>query len=58
MREAIFQILKEETSLELIMGSYQLLNELDKVRACCILKFKFLYYYYCNLLSYLRWIFL
>ncbi|XP_055804038.1 negative regulator of systemic acquired resistance SNI1 [Solanum dulcamara] len=30
MREAIFQILKEETSLELIMGSYQLLNELDK----------------------------
>lgn len=36
MREAIFQILKEETSLELIMGSYQLLNELDKVRACLI----------------------
>lgn len=30
MREAIFQILKEETSLELIIGSYQLLNELDK----------------------------
>ncbi|KAF3642689.1 putative peroxidase 19-like [Capsicum annuum] len=30
MREAIFQILKEETSLELIMGSYELLNELDK----------------------------
>ncbi|KAK4347208.1 hypothetical protein RND71_033547 [Anisodus tanguticus] len=30
MREAIFQILKEETSLELIVGSYQLLNELDK----------------------------
>ncbi|CAN4078847.1 unnamed protein product [Withania somnifera] len=30
MRDAIFQILKEETSLELIMGSYQLLNELDK----------------------------
>lgn len=30
MCEAIFQILKEETSLELIMGSYQLLNELNK----------------------------
>ncbi|OIT03779.1 PREDICTED: uncharacterized protein LOC109225803 isoform X1 [Nicotiana attenuata] len=30
MWQAIFQILKEETSLELIMGSYQLLNELDK----------------------------
>ncbi|CAL5412298.1 unnamed protein product [Camellia sinensis] len=30
MFEAIFQILKEENSLELIMSSYQLLNELDK----------------------------
>ncbi|XP_028076708.1 uncharacterized protein LOC114278772 [Camellia sinensis] len=32
MFEAIFQILKEENSLELIMSSYQLLNELDKPR--------------------------
>ncbi|CAL5345112.1 unnamed protein product [Camellia sinensis] len=31
MFEAIFQILKEENSLELIMSSYQLLNELDKL---------------------------
>ncbi|KAK2972881.1 hypothetical protein RJ640_029998 [Escallonia rubra] len=30
MFEAIFQILKDEDSLELIMASYQLLNELDK----------------------------
>ena len=31
MFEAIFQILKVGKSLELIMASYQLLNELDKV---------------------------
>uniref|UniRef100_A0A5B7AXL5 Negative regulator of systemic acquired resistance SNI1 n=1 Tax=Davidia involucrata TaxID=16924 RepID=A0A5B7AXL5_DAVIN len=30
MFEAIFQILKDEKSLDLIMASYQLLNELDK----------------------------
>lgn len=31
MLEAIFQILKDEDSLSLIIESYQLLNELDKV---------------------------
>lgn len=28
---AIFQILKDENTLELVVASYQLLNELDKV---------------------------
>lgn len=32
MHEAIFQILRTENSLELIMASFQLLNELEKVK--------------------------
>ncbi|KAD4982431.1 hypothetical protein E3N88_19108 [Mikania micrantha] len=55
MYKAIFQILRVEKSLDLIMSSYQLLLELDKVYIVCLLNY-FVIKLYVTAINYLKFL--
>ena len=50
MFEAVFQILKDENSLELIIASYQLLHELDEVQLAYSCYFAEFFVFICSII--------